>query len=106
MKTSVILRALAMGLSLSLSVAAVGAEPQLVTIWYLLITPLPAGESPNPYAYKTFEVETVDFASKDDCATYAAANNNLQLRLDEKYPPALHPAIIGATQCFSRVVRR
>jgi hypothetical protein len=82
----------------------------MITVWYLLITPLPGDTavSPAPQQFRTFEVENVDFANIDDCKTYAAQHG--QDRLNEKYSTVpttdIHAvpttAIIGAMQCFSR----
>jgi hypothetical protein len=74
-----------------------------IIVWYLLITPLPTGTSPYARDYKTIEVESAEFPTEADCKQFAS--QMAQQKLDEKYPPSQHPAIVGATTCFSREKR-
>lgn len=73
-----------------------------VTIWYLLITPIPPADLQSPWAssFKSFEVESVEFASAADCRAYATIN--VQARLLEKYPADSFPGVTSVSNCFSR----
>jgi len=71
------------------------------TIWYLVITPLPTGDAPDARLYKSIEVESAEFPSKADCTQFGTQRG--QAELDKVYAPSVHPAIVGAFNCFSRI---
>lgn len=68
----------------------------VTTIWYLVITPLPVDKHPAG-AFKSFEIETAEFANKADCDAYAKAH--MAKHLSERHYPA---EIVGVPACFSR----